>query len=167
MIKKQGGQYKPDTDKIALLVHFLAKMWKGDLTKNPLSEVAYALLSKFLTGYYQSLDGKVVPNLIGFCTWLQEHLKEEDIARDLFDAANFFIVLEPFITGIYKDHFNAFQVVHLEDSQLLCFELEAVKNDRKLYPLVVQVLFDYVLQLVATQPEQKKFIDIEEGWFYA
>ena len=30
--------------------------------------------------------------------------------------------------------------------------------------LVVQVLFDYILQLVATQPAQKKFIDIEEGW---
>jgi type IV secretory pathway VirB4 component len=26
------------------------------------------------------------------------------------------------------------------------------------------VLFDYVLQLVATHPEEKKFIDIEEGW---
>ena len=29
---------------------------------------------------------------------------------------------------------------------------------------MVKVLFDYVLQLVAAQPEQKKFIDIEEGW---
>ena len=74
------------------------------------------------------------------------------------------LVLEPFTTGIYKGHFNAHEVEHLEDSRLLCFELEAVKNDSKLYPLVVQVLFDYVLQLVATQPKQKKFIDIEEGW---
>ncbi len=53
---------------------------------------------------------------------------------------------------------------YLQESKLLCFELEAVKSDRKLYPLVVQVLFDYILQLVAAQPVQKKFIDIEEGW---
>ena len=164
LVKKKSGKYVPDTDKVAFLINFLAKMWKGDLTKNPLSEVEYALLSKFLTFYYKSLSGATIPNLIGFCAWLKEHLESAHIARDLFDAPNFFIVLEPFTAGIYKDHFNAFEVEHLEDSRLLCFELEAVKNDRKLYPLVVQVLFDYVLQLVATQPDQKKFIDIEEGW---
>lgn len=164
LIKKQSGKYVPDTDKVAFLVNFLAKMWKGDLTRNPLSEVEYALLSKFLTFYYKSLAGDYIPNLINFCEWLKTHVEQEDIAQDLFDVRNFFIVLEPFTAGIYKDHFNAFEVEHLEDSRLLCFELEAVKNDRKLYPLVVQVLFDYVLQLVATQPEQKKFIDVEEGW---
>ncbi len=164
LIKKKRGRYVPDTDKVAFLINFLAKMWKGDLTKNSLSEVEYALLSKFLTFYYQSIAGEDVPNLIGFCEWLKVHVEQEDIAQDIFDARNFFIVLEPFTEGIYKDHFNAFEVEHLEDSRLLCFELEAVKNDRKLYPLVVHVLFDYVLQLVATQPEQKKFIDIEEGW---
>ena len=164
LVKKKDRKYAPETDKIAFLVNFLAKMWKGDLTKNPLSEVEYALLSKFLTCYYNALEGTVVPNLIGFCAWLKAYLAKEDIKEELFNAPNFFIVLEPFTEGIYKDHFNAFEVAHLEDSKLLCFELEAVKNDRKLYPLVVQVLFDYVLQLVATQPEQKKFIDVEEGW---
>lgn len=166
LVKKKKGQYLPDTDKVAFLVNFLAKMWKGDLINNPLSEVEYALLSKFLTLYYKSLVVSVdkIPNLIGFCQWLKTYLKEEEISQDIFDARNFYIVLEPFTEGIYKDHFNSFEVEHLEDSRLLCFELEAVKNDRKLYPLVVQVLFDYVLQLVATQPEQKKFIDIEEGW---
>lgn len=164
LVKKKQGKYLPDTDKVAFLVNFLAKMWKGDLANNPLSEVAYALLSKFLTLYYKSLNSEAIPNLIGFCQWLKVHIAKEEIPQDIFDARNFFIVLEPFTEGIYQDHFNAFEVAHLADSRLLCFELEAVKNDRKLYPLVVQVLFDYVLQLVATQPEQKKFIDIEEGW---
>ena len=164
LIKKKEGKYVPDTDKVAFLVNFLAKMWKGDLNKNPLSEVEYALLSKFLTFYYQSLTSDEIPNLIGFYKWLKKYVKQEGVAQDIFDARNFFIVLEPFTAGIYKDHFNAFEVEYLEDSKLLCFELEAVKNDKKLYPLVVQVLFDYVLQLVATQPDQKKFIDIEEGW---
>ena len=164
LIKKKEGKYVPDTDKVAFLIHFLAKMWKGDLVQNPLSEVEYALLSKFLTCYYQSLSADDIPHLIGFCDWLKVHLQQEKIEADLFDARNFFIVLEPFTEGIYQDHFNALEVEHLEDSRLLCFELEAVKNDKKLYPLVVQVLFDYVMQMVATQPHQKKFIDIEEGW---
>ena len=164
LIKKKEGKYIPDTDKVAFLVNFLAKMWKGDLRKNPLSEVEYALLAKFITLYYQSLSPDEHPYLIGFYHWLQHYIKQEKIEEDLFDARNFFIVLEPFTEGIYKDHFNALQVEHLEDSKLLCFELEAVKNDQKLYPLLVQVLFDYVLQMVAKEPNQKKFIDIEEGW---
>ena len=164
LVKKKDGKYKPDTDKVAFLVNFLAKMWKGDLNKNSLTEAEYALLSKFLTLYYEALDAAAIPNLVGFCAWLKGHLRTADVSPTIFDAANFLIVLEPFTEGIYKDHFNAFEVEHLEESRLLCFELEAVKNDRKLYPLVVQVLFDYVLQLVATQPDQKKFIDIEEGW---
>jgi conjugal transfer ATP-binding protein TraC len=164
LIKKKKGKYIPETDKVAFLVNFLAKMWKGDLKKNPMSEVEYAMLSKFLSSYYRSLTGEDVPNLIGFFEWLKLYVEKEEVAQDIFDARNFFIVLEPFTKGVYKDHFNALEVEYLEDSRLLCFELEAVKNDRKLYPLVVQVLFDYVLQLVATQPDQKKFIDIEEGW---
>ena len=164
LLKKQGGKYRPDPDKMAFLVHFLAKLWKEDLSKNPLSAAEYALLSRFLTQYYQSLQGDTIPHLIGFCQWLQGHMQQQDMARDLFDAPHFFIVLAPFTQGIYKDHFNAFEPVHLENCRLLCFELAAVKNDRRLYPLVVQVLFDYIIQLVATQPAQKKFIDIEEGW---
>lgn len=164
LIKKKADKYIPDTDKVAFLVNFLAKMWKGDLNKNPLREVEHAILSKCLTLYYTSLKGNEIPNLINFCRWLKAYVLKENVDAEIFDAKNFSIVLEPFTEGIYKDHFNAFEVEYLEDSRLLCFELEAVKNDKKLYPLVVQVLFDYVLQLVATQPDQKKFIDIEEGW---
>lgn len=164
LVKKKDGKYIPDSYKISFLTNFIAKMWKGDLHKNPLTEVEYALLSKFLKLYYDALTEDKIPTLIDFCTWVKGYVVVESIDSTLFDLQNFLIVLEPFTQGIYKDHFNSSEIVYLEDSHLLCFELESVKSDSKLYPLVVKVLFDYVLQLVATQPEQKKFIDIEEGW---
>ena len=164
LIKKRDDTYKPEPEKISFLINFLAKIWKGDLNKNPLSEVAYAMLSKFLTLYYAGLSGDDIPTLIHFCDWLQGYVVAENIQPGLFDLENFLIVIEPFTHGMYKDHFNATEMIYLEDSKLLCFELESIKSDSKLYPLVVKVLFDYVLQLVAAQPEQKKFIDIEEGW---
>lgn len=52
LVKLKEGRYLPDTDKVAFLVQFLAKMWKGDLKQYPLVEVEYALLAKFLTAYY-------------------------------------------------------------------------------------------------------------------
>lgn len=164
LFKKNGARYIPNPEKISFLINFIAKIWKGDLHKNPLSEIEYAIFSKFLSKYYEALSDKDVPTLIGFCTWLKNYTVEEKIANDLFNVTEFLLILEPFTEGIYKEHFNALEIVHPEDTKLLCFELEAIKSDSKLYPLVVKVLFDYVLQLVASQGEEKKFIDIEEGW---
>ena len=164
LFKKVGNTYIPASDKIAFLVNFIAKIWKGDLEKNPLSELEYALLSKFLTKYYKGLREGDIPNLIGFCAWLKGHIQAENVQESLFHLENFLLILEPFTEGIYKDHFNAPKIIYPEDERLICFELEAVKSDSKLYPLVVKVLFDYVLELVDTQAEQIKFIDIEEGW---
>ncbi|XWN35390.1 MAG: hypothetical protein ROO73_01190 [Roseivirga sp.] len=155
--------YLPTPDKIAFLTSFIAKMWKGNLREHPLSELEYALLANWLSHYYQSLQPpKDIPHLSGFCLWLEAHLQQEPM--DLFEAQSFFIILSPFTKGIYKDHFNALSLEHLPKASLLCFELEAVKADQKLYPLLIQVLFDYVVQLTAAQPTEKKFIDIEEGW---
>ncbi|NEJ83811.1 hypothetical protein GR268_46000, partial [Rhizobium leguminosarum] len=142
LFKKEGNTYTPAPDKIAFLVNFIAKIWKGDLVRNPLSELEYALLAKFLTKYYESLSLKDIPSLIGFCAWLKVHIQEEKIAESLFHIDNFLLILEPFTEGIYKDHFNASKISYPEDERLICFELEAVKSDSKLYPLVVKVLFE-------------------------
>ncbi|WP_148204955.1 VirB4 family type IV secretion system protein [Candidatus Amoebophilus asiaticus] len=164
LIKKTEGRYIPDSYKISFLSNFIAKMWKEDLKNNPIAPVEYALLSKFLTLYYESLPKDEIPTLTRFCTWVKGYVAEEAIDTTLFNINNFLIVLEPFTQGIYKEHFNSTEVVYLEDSRLLCFELESVKSDSKLYPLVVKVLFDYVMQIVASQPEQIKAIKVEEGW---
>lgn len=158
------GKYKADADKINFLVNFIAKIWKGDLQNNPLSEEEYAILSKSLNSYYKELKEGEIPTLIEFCKWLPSFVTKDKLMANLFKVDNFLLVLEPFTGGIYKDHFNARQEMRVEDDRLICFELEAVKANTKLYPLVVKVLFDYVLELVAKQPDQKKFIDVEEGW---
>ncbi|WP_320410539.1 hypothetical protein [Cardinium endosymbiont of Culicoides punctatus] len=41
---------------------------------------------------------------------------------------------------------------------------EAIKGNSKIYPLVVQILFDFAFEMVANHPDAIKFIDIEEGW---
>ena len=111
LIKKRDDTYKPEPEKISFLINFLAKIWKGDLNKNPLSEVAYAMLSKFLTLYYAGLSGDDIPTLIHFCDWLQGYVVAENIQPGLFDLENFLIVIEPFTHGMYKDHFNATEMI--------------------------------------------------------
>jgi conjugal transfer ATP-binding protein TraC len=139
-------------------------MWKGDLKNNRLSQEEYAILSKALSFYYKGLGGKDIPTLRGFCKWLPGYVGNNKLIASLFKVETFLLILEPFIEGKYKEHFNSFEELNVEDSKLICFELQAVQGNEKLYPLVVKVLFESVLELVAKQPDQKKFIDIEEGW---
>ncbi len=164
LIRKEKGEYKLSSTKASFLIAFISKIWKGDLNKNPLKEVEASLLSKFLSLYYKSVKSESVPTLKNFSKWLKDHLKKEPIEENLFNSRDFFLVLEPFTEGIYKDNFNSEELEYYDKSRLLCFELQNVKNDSRLYPLVVQVLFDFVFQIVESQPTQKKFLDIEEGW---
>jgi len=167
----QEGRFKPDINKITFLVQFIGKIWKGDLNKNPISEIEQTLLSKWLVKYYASLDEASIPSLTHFYDFLKQMVNEQEdpeieklIDQDLFGFYDFLIVVEPFAHGVYKDHFNSYTQEHLGDHRLICFELEAIKNNPKLYPLVVQVLFDFAFEMVASNPDAIKFIDIEEGW---
>jgi conjugal transfer ATP-binding protein TraC len=164
LIDKKKGKYAPDALKINFLIDFLGKMWREDLKADPITAVESSLFSDFLTFYYESLSEKDVPTLTGFCEWLPVYIETTDIDSSLFNLKNFIIALKPFTHGMYKQHFNSLEIAQLEDSRLLCFELGLVKSDARLYPLVVQVLFDHVMHLTVTKPEARKFIDIEEGW---
>ncbi|TSJ80158.1 MAG: hypothetical protein NMK33_05960 (plasmid) [Candidatus Cardinium sp.] len=166
----ESGRFLPDSSKIIFLVGLIGKMWKGDLNKNPMSEVKKFLLSQWISDYYRNLSEDVIPTLTGFYDYLQALVAANgkailDLKKDqLFLFQEFFIVLHPFSHGIYKDHFNALSQDYLVDHRLVCFELEAIKGNSKLYPLVVQILFDFAFEMVAKHPDATKFIDIEEGW---
>ncbi len=166
LIQKQGDSYVPTLTKINFLTQLLGKMWKGDLNQHPMEEAEKALLARWLPAYYAQEQG--IPTLRRFYDWLQayvkDHAAEVDELSDLFPFQDFFVVLEPFAHGAYAEHFNAETRTHLTDHALICFELEAVKSHPKLYPLVVQTLFELAFELVEAYPEKKKFIDIEEGW---
>ena len=159
LIKKERGKYVPSVSKVNVLTQLLAKMWKGNLRAHPLAEAEKALLAKWIPEYYAQEQG--IPTLRRFYDWLQGHPQEH---AELFPFEDFFVVVAPFAHGVYAAHFNAPAVSHLADERLVCFELEALKRHPQLYPLVVQVLFDWAFDLVGAYPGKQKFIDIEEGW---
>ncbi|AXI23898.1 AAA-like domain protein [Cardinium endosymbiont of Sogatella furcifera] len=166
----ESGSYLPDSSKIIFLVQLIGKMWKGDLNENPMSEVETSLLSQWISDYYRDLPKAVIPTLTGFYNYLKELVQANgkdiiDLKKEqLFPFQEFFIVLKPFAHGIHKDHFNSLEQDYLLDHRLVCFELEAIKGNSKLYPLVVQILFDFAFEMVSKHPDAIKFIDIEEGW---
>ena len=137
LVRPTNGRYIPSERKLLFLLELIAKMWKGDLDAYPLQEVEKTLLITWISSYYQSLEKEAVPMLKGFYQWLQESAHKGAIKTSLFPLEAFFIVLEPFATGRYTQHFNAEQTTMLSDHRLICFELEALKARPRLYPLVV------------------------------
>ncbi len=157
-----GASKKLTTDKVDFLAHFLGKIWKGSLTKNPMKEEEKALLAKYLEQYYKQEKG--TPMMKKFISFLKEQ-KIPTTEQKIFDFTSFFIVLDPFVFGIYADHFHPKQYKSQEkNSRLLCFELGALKNNKKLYPLALQLLFEQAYDIIKSRPEDRKFFDVEEGW---
>lgn len=164
LINPTKGKYVPSERKLLFLLELVGKMWKGNLHKRPMKEVEKTLLTDWLMAYYQSLEEQEVPMLSGFYNWLQRSVEKRTINTHLFAFESFFLILKPFATGLYSQHFNAQHQDVLATERLICFELEAVKSHPKLYPLVVQILIELALELVAMHPAAQKFIDVEEGW---
>lgn len=155
------GSETPDAEKIAFLVQFLGLIWKEDLQNNPLSPLEQAALSKLLLSYYRELIQGDVPSLKGFTQWLGQ----QTTVPGRLPVEDFLLVCEPFATGQYADLFNTDTVDEAYDKErLLCFELGLVRQNSRLYPIVVQVVFDLIFRITAKNPDQTKFIDIEEGW---
>lgn len=161
LTKREGMRYLASADKIDFLTSFIGKIYKGDLESNPMTEAEKAILGKYLSLYY--VKERKIPTLKGFCIFLRKHKKDAE-EKSLFPFTEFFTVMEPFVTGVYALHFNSEEVDYLTDHRLICFELESLKANPKLYPLVIQVLFDFAFEIVANKPNATKFIDVEEGW---
>ncbi|MHB9146895.1 MAG: VirB4 family type IV secretion system protein [Candidatus Amoebophilus sp.] len=164
LVQKQKGKYAPSSLKISFLIYFLGNIWKENLKVHPITAAEYSLLSEFLTVYYESLAVETVPSLTDFAEWLPSYVEKIAIETRLFDLKNFLISIKPFTHGMYKEHFNAVDAFHIEDTRLICFELQAVRSDPKLYPIVMKVLFEYLTEIIDKNPEPIKSIEIEEGW---
>lgn len=122
LLPKQGSRYVPTVSKLNFLVQLLGKMWKGDLNQHPMEEAEQALLAKWLPAYYA--QEKEVPTLTGFYDWLKayvaSHPAEVQELGALFAFQDFFVVLEPFAHGVYKEHLNAPAAQQLLDHPLVC-----------------------------------------------
>lgn len=161
--KTKNNRYNLDTDQIVFLTEFIAKIWKEDAQ---LSKTERVLLSDFLIDYYNDLSENQIPSLTHFYIWFQGYIDglAKPIDHKLFSVNNFLVSLKPYALGHYAEHFNATTIEDFDNCHLICFEIEAVRNNKELYPIVMHVLFDYIFRIVEKQPNQKKFIDIEEGW---
>jgi conjugal transfer ATP-binding protein TraC len=110
LLEKKNGVYRLTGDKVNFLVALLATIWKGSDIAIPLSPAERAIFVRIIPAYYHYLHENLEqkPSMSGFYYWFkkqhQENYSSEEYRAEMqfFNAAQFLVVLKPFVEGEYK-----------------------------------------------------------------
>ncbi|MEN0016547.1 MAG: TraG family conjugative transposon ATPase [Bacteroidota bacterium] len=163
----EEGRFKPDADKINFITTVLTTLWRGD---KPLAKEGVTLLKEMITHYYahhgeRHITRNGMPNLRDFfafaCTYYADIPNSH---QRFFDFDSFTLVLKPFINGQYKDLLNATSNLDLTLERLVVFDLEGIKKDPMIYPIVSIIIIELILEKIKKLKGVRKSFIIDECW---
>jgi len=177
--RNENGIFEPGADKVNFLITLLIVLWKGD--HYSISKTEKSLLSRIIMGYYRRLNActildtvaaqKSLPGMNSFYSFIKDlkegRISDEEILLGLeyLDIQSLLIVLFDFThLGNYPDLLNSSEQTLLSDSSLICFDLQGIKEDRTLFPIVSLILIEMVLDKFRDHPVQRKHIYMDEAW---
>lgn len=179
-----------ETNKLVTLLTLLRTIYKGH---EPLSPTETAALKNFIVFYYVAMshqsdiplgmnsfyeflveyfEGKGVvsfavnhPELIRLADRMQKYYQSYLITDKYFDFPAFLMVLEDFVgEGSYASYLNADESIDISGSRITAFDLEGVKNDERLYPIVAILIIEQILETFRRYPTARKHLVIDEAW---
>ena len=163
------GRAKPDIEKKETIKALLLSMWKKEDEKTTrLEETA---LSYAVNGYFTHLEENesVFPCFNTFFDYLRtdfiDLLKVEKITALHFDYDGFIIVMAPFYKeGEYDYLLNSKTNLDLTNDPFVVFELDNIKDNKILFPVVTIIIMDTFITKMRTLKGVRKIILIEEAW---
>lgn len=171
LIQKSKGKYVLNSDKLNFLVSLLSVIWKGS-RETSLTPAENAIFKLLIPAYYDSLNQnkRYSPGLTSFYNWLiWYHTENKDkadyrVQMQFFQVEQFLVVLKPFISGTYKNLLDARFEVDISDHRLVCFDLDKIKTDANLYPVVAMLITELALDQIRKFPDDIKYIYLDEAW---
>lgn len=87
------------------------------------------------------------------------------IEESTFHQASFFLVLRDFYRGGKYEHtLNRAQDKSLFSERFIVFEIDAIKDNPRLFPIVTLIIMDTFIQKMRFRKNQRKALIIEEAW---
>jgi len=158
-----------DTEKKESLKALLVTLWKQEHETFNRSE--YVALSNALQGYYAQLenDATIYPCFNSFYQYLQSDyvtvLQEHRVKDRDFDIENFLYVLRPYYEGGEFDYLlNARENLGLLGQRFIVFELDNIKDNPILLPVVSLIVMELTISKMRKIPAILKAFAIEEAW---
>lgn len=176
---KESFEYSITEDKVGFIITLLSLLNPSASEKDNTEE--WSILQRLIPLFYThvALESKnnlenqqsvIVPNLIHFTKWLEIYCENNKnttaFKKDekFFDFDKFFINIEAFVEGKYKDLLNSPDTLDISDYRLVCFDMARIKDEKRLYPIVSLLLIELTLDVLRKYPEDKKYFFMDEAW---
>lgn len=155
-----------NTEKKDFLKGLIGLLWKG--AEGSISQVEDSLLLKLITEYYElvfSKKSKIQPSFNTFFEFSCNRIKSITKESELFvEVESYVFVLQQFYKGgEYDQILNSEIDSSLFDEKFIVFEIDNIKDNKKLFPIITLIIMDVFLQKMRLKKTKKALI-IEEAW---
>lgn len=163
------GEDEYNIEKKDFLITLICLLWKG--ADGIVSQVERDVISNVISSYYAGSFGERDAGIkkLDFNSFYEfalrkiPHIKNEE--RIPFDLDEFRYVLKKFYRGGEFDTIlNEATDASLFSERFIVFEIDAVKENRILFPIVTLVIMDVFIQKMRHRKDQRKALIIEEAW---
>lgn len=163
--------YVFETEKLDSIATLLLTLWKSadeKVSKTELTEIGNAV-----SGYIGRIkaDRSIRPSFDTFYEYLKGEFREElesreiEVTREEFDIRNLLTTLRPYYRGGRYDFLlNSPQEIDLLGKRFIVFEIDAIKDNKELFPIVTIVLMEVFINKMRRLKGIRKMLIIEEAW---
>lgn len=157
------------TDKIRFFLSLITVIWRGANHSLNKSEETVILntIDAYYRNYFETIKNQKYLNFNSFYEFAGEFIEKQITENGInFELADFKYVLQKFTrNGIYSRILNEEADKTLFDEQFVIFEIDSIKDDPDLYPIVTLVIMDlFTGKLMALPRNIGKIFIIEEAW---
>ena len=163
------GEDEYNIEKKDFLVTLICLLWKG--ADGTVSPVERDVISNVIAAYYASYFAGPSPHSakLDFNSFYEFSLEKipqiKNEERIPFDLDEFRYVLKKFYRGGEFDTIlNEAADSSLFTERFIVFEIDAVKENRILFPIITLVIMDVFIQKMRHRKDQRKALIIEEAW---
>ena len=163
--------YVFETEKMDSISTLLLTLWKSadeKVTKTELTEIGNAV-----AGYIGRIksDRSIRPCFDTFYEYLKKDFRRElesreiEVSSEEFNIRNLLTTLRPYYRGGRYDFLlNSPQEIDLLSKRFIVFEIDAIKDNRELFPIVTIVLMEVFINKMRRLKGIRKMLIIEEAW---
>jgi conjugation system TraG family ATPase len=163
--------YVFETEKMDSIATLLITLWKSAderVSKTELTEIGNAV-----AGYIARIqaDRTIRPCFDTFYEYVKHDFRREletreiEVSREEFNIANLLTTLRPYYRGGRYDFLlNSDQDIDLLSKRFIVFEIDAIKDNKELFPVVTIVLMEVFINKMRRLKGQRKMLIIEEAW---
>jgi conjugation system TraG family ATPase len=163
--------YVFETEKMDSISTLLITLWKSAderVSKTELTEIGNAV-----AGYIARIqaDRSIRPCFDTFYEYVKgdfrDELKEREIevSREEFNISNLLTTLRPYYRGGRYDFLlNSDQNIDLLSKRFIVFEIDAIKDNAELFPVVTIILMEVFINKMRRMKGVRKMLIIEEAW---